>query len=73
VRSIVAGSANLVDHTVTDQASILRFIEDNWDLGRLGDASFDHVSGSLTNMFDFDSPANADPYRLDPKTGLLTK
>ena len=24
---------NFVDHTLTDQASVLRFIEDNWDLG----------------------------------------
>ena len=27
---------NYVDHGVTDQASILRFIEDNWNLGRIG-------------------------------------
>src|SRR5882724_11846969 len=32
---------NFVDHSVTDQSSILRFIEDNWELGRLGDQSFD--------------------------------
>ena len=27
---------NFVDHHVTDQSSILRFIEDNWSLGRVG-------------------------------------
>ena len=26
---------NYVDHTVTDQTSVLRFIEDNFDLGRI--------------------------------------
>ena len=32
---------NSVDHTRTEQASITRFIEDNWRTGRIGDASFD--------------------------------
>ena len=27
---------NYVDHRVTDQSSVLRFIEDNWNLGRIG-------------------------------------
>ncbi len=44
---------NYVDHSVTDQASILRFIEDNWNLGRIGDESFDAKAGSLESMFDF--------------------
>src|SRR5262249_20806277 len=43
---------NFVDHTTTDQASVLRFIEDNWDLGRIGDQSFDALAGPITNMFD---------------------
>jgi phospholipase C len=45
---------NFVDHSVTDQSSILRFIEDNWDLGRLGNESTDATAGSLLRMFDFD-------------------
>ena len=45
---------NFVDHTVTDQSSIVHFIEDNWNLGRIGDFSFDQYSGTLLNMFDFD-------------------
>jgi len=45
---------NFVDHTVTDQASVLRFIEDNWGLGRLGNQSADTIAGSLLNLFDFD-------------------
>jgi phospholipase C len=28
---------NYVDHSLNDTTSILRFIEDNWKLGRLGD------------------------------------
>jgi hypothetical protein len=28
---------NFVDHTLTDQSSVIRFIEDNWQLGRIGD------------------------------------
>jgi phospholipase C len=27
---------NFVDHTTTGAASILRLVEDNWSLGRLG-------------------------------------
>jgi phospholipase C len=45
---------NYVDHTLTDQASVLRFIEDNWQTGRIGGSSFDELAGSLLNMFDFD-------------------
>jgi phospholipase C len=47
--------ANFVDHTVTDQSSILRFIEDNWLEGaRIGEGSFDTLAGPLTGMFDLD-------------------
>jgi phospholipase C len=44
---------NYVDHSITDQSSILRFIEDNFDLGRIGGASNDYKAGTLNNMFDF--------------------
>jgi len=37
----------------------LRFIEDNWFLGRIGDQSFDSKAGSFENMLF-----------LDPSTGL---
>lgn len=46
---------NYVDHQITDQTSILRFIEDNWNLGRIGNQSFDEKSGSILNMFNFTS------------------
>jgi len=63
---------NFVDHSVTDQASILRFIEDNWSLGRIGNQSFDALSGSLDNMFDFSHPiseGSSSRLFLDPLTG----
>src|SRR5207244_12430607 len=60
---------NFVDHTLTDQSSILRFVEDNWELGRIGDRSFDEVAGSLLGLFDFDRPEAGDPF-LHPDTRL---
>jgi phospholipase C len=45
--------ANFVDHHQTEQASILRFIEDNWKLGRIGDLSFDTRGGSIKHLFDY--------------------
>ena len=53
---------NYVDHTVADQSSILRFIEDNFNLGRIDPTpksvaqggSFDQIAGSLNSLFDFD-------------------
>ncbi|MEW2029543.1 alkaline phosphatase family protein [Streptomyces roseifaciens] len=47
---------NAVDHTPTEQTSILRFIEWNWDTGPIGGSSFDARAGSLLNMFDFARP-----------------
>ncbi len=44
---------NYVDHSLLDQTSILRFIEDNWDLGQIGDYSFDAYAGKLGHLFDF--------------------
>ena len=64
---------NFVDHTVTDQSSVLRFIEDNWATGRIGNGSFDAVAGPLTGMFDFSSHhGDSHELRLDPATGLVT-
>ncbi|MGN6320565.1 MAG: phospholipase C [Dyella sp.] len=48
---------NHVDHTLTDQSSVTRFIEDNWLNGqRIGGGSFDAIAGTLNRMFDFDDP-----------------
>jgi phospholipase C len=61
---------NYVDHTVTDQSSVLRFVEDNWQLGRIGNFSFDEKAGTLENLFDF-SRRGGGPNKLflDPTTG----
>lgn len=61
---------NYVDHVVTEQASILRFIEDNWGLGRLGEGSADADAGTLEGMFDFGRKQPLAPLLLDPATGL---
>jgi phospholipase C len=63
---------NFVDHTLTDQSSVLRFIEDNWGTGRIGGGSFDELAGPLTNMFDFVERHFGEQERrlfLDPTTG----
>jgi phospholipase C len=61
---------NFVDHGVTDQSSVLRFIEDNWQLGRIGNQSTDTIAGSLLPMFDFShNNGNSKKLILDPTTG----
>lgn len=61
---------NYVDSSLADQSSILRFIQDNWDLGRLGGASMDVYAGSIETMLDFDAEPRLEPLLLDPQTGL---
>jgi len=61
---------NHVDHTLIDQTSVLRFIEDNWGLGRLGDGSFDALAGPLTGLLDV--RRHDEPLFLSPETGLPT-
>jgi phospholipase C len=64
---------NYVDHTLTDQTSVLRFIEDNWLHGeRVGSGSFDSIAGPMTGMFDFEHP-DAQPYLLNDSTGVVVK
>ncbi len=56
---------------MTDQSSILRFIEDNWALGRMGNQSFDVKAGPINNMFDFRSGGHrAKKIFLDHTTGM---
>jgi phospholipase C len=65
---------NFVDNTFTDQASILRFIEDNWGLGRIGNGSADSAAGNLDNAFDFNQTfGHAPAIILDDNTGEVTK
>jgi phospholipase C len=62
---------DFVDNTLTDQSSVLRFIEDNWELGLIGNGSYDKWAGTLDNMFDFSHPARGKSTALilDPTTG----
>ncbi|MDE1941946.1 MAG: alkaline phosphatase family protein [Betaproteobacteria bacterium] len=62
--------ANYVDHTQISQASIVRFIEDNWLGGqRLGGGSFDANAGSITGMLNLSGSGNTPPLYLDSTYG----
>ena len=58
---------NYVDHGLADQTSILRFIEDNWGLGRIGAQSYDALAGSILGLFDFGQSNK--PLILNPDSG----
>jgi phospholipase C len=61
---------NYVSNTLTDQSSILQFIEQNWNLGQIpGSAA--NVAGSLDDLFNFSAkPAQqAKPLLLSTTTG----
>jgi len=61
---------NFVDHSMTDQSSSIRFIEDNWLGGeRIGQGSFDGIANSITQMFDFKQEPSNDLFILNDKTG----
>jgi acid phosphatase/phospholipase C len=67
---------NFVSHTYTTQASVVRFIEDNWLRGqRLGGGSFDATAGSIMDLFDFDQDHShdfrTDALFLDPTSGTV--
>jgi phospholipase C len=65
---------NYVDNTFSEQASIPKFIEDNWSLGRIGGESADAAAGTLDNAFDFNqSYGHAPAIILNPTTGEVTK
>jgi phospholipase C len=64
---------NYVSHNVTDQSSVVKFIEDNWLGGqRLGGGSFDQIAGSLDGpggVLGFRARPHFDPVILNPATG----
>jgi phospholipase C len=62
---------NYVDHRVTDQSSIIRFVEDNWGVSRVGGGSTDAIAGTLNGFFDFDDRGSARKLILDPSTGQV--
>ena len=60
---------NFVDHSVTDQSSIIHFIEDNWLGGqRIGQGSYDGIANSITQMFNFTNYRGGVLF-LNPSTG----
>ncbi|QQC67577.1 phospholipase C [Paraburkholderia ginsengisoli] len=62
---------NFVDDTPITQASVVKFIEDNWLGGqRLGNGSFDASAGSIMNMFDFAGKGDAPTLYLDQNLGI---
>jgi phospholipase C len=66
---------NYVSHTVTDQSSILRFIEDTFlNQQRIGQGSFDEIAGSIGDMLDLSpgGPHNASVMLLSPD-GQVTR
>jgi len=69
---------NFVDHTLTDQTSSLRFIEENWGLESIdeleqppGQGSFDRLAGTVMNMFDFDNKPDLRQLILNPLNGQV--
>ncbi len=64
---------NYVDDTEISQASIIRFIEDNWLNGtRIGQGSDDATAGSIMAMFDFSGSTGSTPTLfLDPNQGTV--
>jgi phospholipase C len=62
---------NFVDDTPITQASVVKFIEDNWLGGqRLGNGSFDATAGSIMNMFNFSGSGNNPTVYLDQNLGI---
>jgi len=61
---------NFVDHTVTDQTSVIRFIEDNWLGGkRIGQGSFDAIASPINQMFNFTQIRKNSILILNPSNG----
>jgi phospholipase C len=61
---------NFVDHSVTDQTSVIHFVEDNWLGGqRIGQGSFDSIANSISQMFNFQRPRFDGYLFLNPNTG----
>jgi phospholipase C len=71
---------NYVDHDLSDQSSIINFIEYNWHLPAIPE-SFDQalaatdaqegVPFDLAGMFDFTHMSSAPQFQLDPQTGQI--
>jgi len=67
---------NFVSNTLTSHTPVIKFVEDNWLHGQRIPGSFDSVTGSIEDMFQFFSfhhrlkhPENGKPFILNPVTG----
>jgi phospholipase C len=59
---------NVIDSTQLDQTSIMKFIENNWNLPGIPN-SYDSIAGDMSGMFDFAGLGNAPKVYLDQNTG----
>jgi phospholipase C len=65
--------ANYVSHQLTDTASVIKFVENNWLGGkRIGGGSYDAISISIGGLFQFYVP-RIKPLILDPATGAVVR
>jgi phospholipase C len=63
---------NYVSHTRITQASVTRFIEDNWLGGqRIGGGSFDASTGAIDDLFDFTGTGGTPALYLDGDQGTV--
>jgi phospholipase C len=67
--------SNYVSHNVTDQSSIIKFVEDNWLGGeRIGGGSYDAIAGRLDapgGVLDLHGSPNRNRILLSPTTGEI--
>jgi phospholipase C len=61
--------SNYVSSALSDQSSVVKFIEYNWHLPALGNGAADTLAGSIQDMFDFHGGGSNRPLFLDPATG----
>ena len=62
--------SNYVSSTLLDQASVVKFIEDNWHVPAMGNGASDAAAGSSSLMFDFNGKPQR-PVFLNPKNGEI--
>ena len=64
--------SNHIDHHLTDQTSIIKFIEKNWNLPTIKRGSYNPRAGKLDGLFDFNPNRTLAPkVFLNPFTGLI--
>jgi phospholipase C len=65
--------SNYVDNTLTEQSSIIKFVEQNWSLGSIGAGSEDVDSGTVDNMFEFGNAQRAPQLILNEASGEVER